>query len=229
MLKDAHGPPCVEQAYQQPPRSPSQHLPLQPFHQPSAVHAAPVIFNQFKELLARCELIYQDAVPHRPQPKELNYLPDAPASFVLALHQSVFERPTPSVFGHVYRADCRTLSKFLFTFDSGSDTRLLTLEAALQFTSQQISNLRVIGVSGKAENAELMGNLTAAVVDPVTALRYDINLGRAHAMGGCPMNLLSVSLLIKVGAIVHLERNNSYFQAHSGAANVRFLERDGMF
>ena len=129
MLKDAHGTPCVEQAYQQPPRSPSQPLPLQPFHQPSAVHAAPVIFNQFQELLARCELIYQDVVPHRPQPKELSYLLDAPASFVLALQQSVrdwFERPTPSVFGNVFRADCRTLSKFLFTFDSGSDTHLLT-------------------------------------------------------------------------------------------------------
>ena len=134
------------------------------------------------------------------------------------------------MFGNVFRADCRTLNKFLFTFGSGSDTHLLTLEAALQlFTSQQISNLRVIGVSGKAQNAELMGDLTIAVVDPVTALRYDINLGRAHAMGGCPMNLLSVSLLIKVGAIVHLKRNNSYFQAHSGAAKVRFLERDGMF
>ena len=112
------------------------------------------------------------------QPKELNYLLDAPASFVLALHQSVcdwFERPTTSVFGNVFRADCRTLSKFLFTFDSGSDTHLLTLEAALQlFTSQQISNLRVIGVSGKAQNAELMGDLTIAVVDPVTALRHDI-------------------------------------------------------
>jgi hypothetical protein len=40
-------------------------------------------------------------------------------------------------------------SFFTFTFDSGSDTHLLTLEAARSFLSRQgLSYLKVLGVSG---------------------------------------------------------------------------------
>ena len=35
--------------------------------------------------------------------------------------------------------------------------------------------------------------------------QYHIDLGLAHAMRACPLNLLSVSLFLKVGAVVHFE------------------------
>jgi len=42
-------------------------------------------------------------------------------------------------------------------------------------------------------------------------------MGRANGIKHCPVNILSVSLLIKVGAIVHFEKDNSYFQPRAGA------------
>ena len=48
-------------------------------------------------------------------------------------------------------ATSNELQKFIFTFDSASEVHILTLEAALQlFTAQQVSNLRIIGVSGSS-------------------------------------------------------------------------------
>ena len=51
-------------------------------------------------------------------------------------------------------------SLFTFTFDSGSDTHLLTLEAARSLlSSQESSYLKVLGVSGVPQRADLQGNL----------------------------------------------------------------------
>jgi hypothetical protein len=102
---------------------------------------------------------------------------------------------------------------FVFTIDSGSDAHVLTLEAAIKlFTVKQASNLRVTGVSGSSTRADVMGRLLISVEDPLTLKKYVIDMGRAHGMKNCPVNILSVSLLIKVGAIVHFEKDNSYFQ-----------------
>ena len=120
--------------------------------------------------------------------------------------------------------------KFVFTIDSGSDAHVLTLEAAIKlFTVKQASNLRVTGVSGSSTRADVMGRLLISVEDPSTLKNYVIDMGRAHGMKNCPVNILSVSLLIKVGAIVHFEKDNSYFQPRAGAEKIPFIANRGLF
>ena len=122
------------------------------------------------------------------------------------------------------------LQKFIFTFDSASEIHVLTLEAAMQlFTAQQVSNLRIIGVSGSSTKADLMGHLVIAVEDPSSGVRHHIDLGVSHGMNSCPMNLLSVSLLIKAGAVVHFEQDNCYFQPHVGTNRIPFLNDKACF
>ena len=78
------------------------------------------------------------------------------------------------------------LNRFQFTFDSASEIHLLTLPAATAlFSNKQVSNLRVLGVSGVSTCADLMGHLIIAVLDPVTDLRYHIDLGLSHGMASC--------------------------------------------
>jgi hypothetical protein len=132
--------------------------------------------------------------------------------------------------GRVLQATTTELEQFHMTFDSGADTHLLSLSAAhALFDMKMVSCLKVIGVSGKVQPADMMGKLIIPVQDPVSSERFTIDLGVAHAMDSCPMNLLSVSLLIKAGATVHFEKGNSYFQAYPGARPIAFVEKDGMF
>ena len=112
----------------------------------------------------------------------------------------------------------------LFTaiLDSGADAHIWTLADAEQlFSSQGISNLQVIGVNGVPVRADLAGHLVVVTEAP-TGERFQIDLGRAHAMRACPMNLLSVSLLIQIGAIVHFQKDNCWFQVNSGSAKIPF-------
>jgi len=111
-----------------------------------------------------------------------------------------------------------------------SHLHLLTLEAAeALFTAKQMSSLRVVGVSGTATSADLSGHLVICVEDPISGFRYNIDLGQAHAMKACPMNLLSVSLLLQVGPSVHFEKDNSWFKANDTAEPIQFIQRDGLF
>ena len=61
------------------------------------------------------------------------------------------------------------------------------------------------------QRADLMGHLIIAVLDPATDQRYHIDLGLSHGMASCPMNLLSVSLLVNAGAVVQFQEGNCYF------------------
>ena len=49
-----------------------------------------------------------------------------------------------------------------------------------------------------------MGHLIIALDDNFSGMRLHIDLSVSRGMNFCPMNLLSVSLLIKAGAVVHL-------------------------
>ena len=152
-------------------------------------------------------------------------LVDALPSLLLEIYDS-FKKKSDD--GHVFAA--KEAKEFLLTFDSGSDTHLFTLEAAeALFTTKQLSTLRVVGVSGKSTNADLSGHLIVCVEDPLSGYRYNIDLGQAHAMQDCPMNLLSVSLLLQVGASVHFEKDNCWFKVHDGAEPIKFVQRDGLF
>ena len=119
-----------------------------------------------------------------------------------------------------------------YTIDSGSQIHLLTLEAARShFIEQRISNLRVLGVlgvSGVASAADLAGRLILAVEAP-KGISDHLDLGVAHGMTSCPMNLLSVSLLIKMGATLHFEEGNCFFRSNSHAERIPLHQEDGMF
>ena len=54
-------------------------------------------------------------------------------------------------------------SKFLFTFDSGSEIHYLTLEAAKQVFRNKRRNLLMQGVSGEITKADLRGHLVLKI------------------------------------------------------------------
>ena len=158
---------------------------------------------------------------------EVDDLLQASPSLLMQVYTVLQAKPIDAQ-GCVLQATTAELERFQMTFDSGADTHLLSLSAAQAlFDSKMVSNLKVVGVSGKLQQADLMGRLIITVQDPVSSERFTIDLGIAHSMDSCPMNLLSVSLLIKAGATVHFEKGNSYFQAYPGATPIAFIEEGG--
>ena len=116
-----------------------------------------------------------------------------------------------------------------FTLDSGSDVHVIQLDDAVKyFTSKCASNLKVLGVSGTTSSAELQGHLVIVVQDDLGVL-YKIDLGLAHGMSNVPVNLLSVSLLIKSGCIVHLEDGHCYLQLREDGSQIAIRCNNGMF
>jgi hypothetical protein len=86
-------------------------------------------------------------------------------------------------------------SKFLFTFDSGSEIHYLTLEAAKQvFRNKGLSNLLVQGVSGEITKADLRGHLVLKLYDPDTQETHYVDLGEAHGYCGELSHELTVDL-----------------------------------
>ena len=168
---------------------------------------------------------FRDDVAHAlPDP-----LLEASPSLLLKVYSVLQSMPSDSRES-VLQASSAELQKFSMTFDSGADTHVLSLAAAhALFEKKTVSNLRIIGVCGNPLPANMMGKLIITVQDPASLERFTIDLGVAHAMDNCPMNLLSVSLLIKAGATVHFENGNSYFQAYPGAPPIPFIEKGGMF
>ena len=178
----------------------------------------------FLEFLRRGTLDFQQFRDHisdsdtKPCP-----LLEAPPSLLMEVYSVLQTMPFDSR-GSVFQASCAELQKFHMTFDSGADTHVLSLEAAhALFESKKLSNLRIIGVSGTPTPAAIMGNLIICVQDPISLEQFVIDLGVAHATGNGPLNLLSVSLLIKAGAMVHFERGNSHFRAYPGARLFRLF------
>lgn len=96
--------------------------------------------------------------------------------------------------------------------DSGADVHVLSYEAALLlFEAIKASELQVIGVSGARTRADVQGQLVVTLQGP-SGVQYNIDLGTAHGMKNCPMNLLSLSLLLDVGAVLHFEQGNCWIQ-----------------
>ena len=116
-----------------------------------------------------------------------------------------------------------------FTLDSGSDVHVIQLDEAVKyFTSKSASNLKVLGVSGNTSSADLQGHLVIVVQDERGEM-YKIDLGLAHGMSSVPVNLLSVSLLMKSGCIVHLEEGHCYLQLHKDGSQIAIRCNNGMF
>jgi hypothetical protein len=122
------------------------------------------------------------------------------------------------------------LRPFLFTIDSASQVHVLTGADALKLLVNPVpSNLEVVGVSGNSTRADLMGHLVVALQDPASGSFYYVDFGVAHGINSCPLNLLSLPLLFKAGAVAHFELGNCYFQVQPDAPRNPFqYSDDGM-
>ena len=58
---------------------------------------------------------------------------------------------------------------------------------------------------------------------------YHVDLGTAHGMKNCPMNLLSLSLLVKKGAIIHFEQDNCYIVPPGTLDQIPIQQNGGLF
>jgi hypothetical protein len=121
-----------------------------------------------------------------------------------------------------------TNDAFCFTFDSAADVHLLTLEAAMKlFNDSSASSLKIVGVNGSS-CADLEGQLIVVVRGPSGRL-HSIDMGRAYALASSNYNLISVAQLLKDGAVVHFEKDNSYLQPHPESEKIPFTQRNGLF
>ena len=116
-----------------------------------------------------------------------------------------------------------------FMLDSASDIHVIQLREAIKYFSEKSnSNLKVLGVSGNVTRADLRGHLVIVVEDD-GGNKHNIDLGIAHGMEQVPVNLLSVSLLLRSGCIVHLEENHCYLQLHKDGPQIDIRCNNGMF
>ena len=79
------------------------------------------------------------------------------------------------------------------------------------FTGVEPSSLRIIGVNGSTSRAASQGSFVVNVQSP-TGIWHLIDLGTAHSIKSCPTNLLILSRLVDVGAVLHFEKGECRFQ-----------------
>ena len=176
------------------------------------LHASSSSSSAFAVMLRRLRSREQHAAVVTPAIEPLDaLLLSASPSVLLSLVASAREYVEEAEGKAMAAAASHDPPKKIFSFDSGSQIHLLTLETAREyFFDHRVSNLRVLGVSG-TKAADLEGHLVLLLAAP-DGTQHHLDLGVAHGMAGCPLNLLSVSLLIKMGASLHFEEGNCYFR-----------------
>mmetsp|Transcript_37940 Transcript_37940/g.76675 ORF Transcript_37940/g.76675 Transcript_37940/m.76675 type:complete len:1384 (-) Transcript_37940:372-4523(-) len=113
--------------------------------------------------------------------------------------------------------------------DSGSEVNLFAYDDAMSlFRSLGISSLKVVGVSGLPNAADVEGRLIITLKGPSGKL-YRLDLGTAHGMKGCPMNLLSLSLMIDKGSVIHFESGNCYIVPAGAKERIPLTREGGLF
>ncbi len=114
-------------------------------------------------------------------------------------------------------------------FDSASNIHLWSLEDAREFfRSKRGTRMKVVGVSNVSIPTSLEGMLVI-VMEDINGHKYEMNLGVAYGLKNLPVNLLSVSLLLKQNAVLHFEQENCYFQPQPGAPRIPLQQVNGMF
>ena len=118
--------------------------------------------------------------------------------------------------------------------DSGSEIHLFSSRAAEKYFSKRRSTtLKIVGVAG-SQTASSAGDLVLDVMDS-NGVRFGLSLGVAYALDAVPMNLLSVSALMKEGATLHFEdhfendEGNSWLQHPDMPTRIMMEERRGLF
>jgi hypothetical protein len=103
----------------------------------------------------------------------------------------------------------------LAAIDSGADVHVLSYDDAIKlFQEIRASHLKVVGVNGVSTTADVQGRLVITVEGP-SGQQHRFDLGTAHGMRGCPMNLLSLSLLLDIGAVIHFAKGDCWIQPPS--------------
>jgi hypothetical protein len=118
---------------------------------------------------------------------------------------------------------------YQFSLDSASTEHILTLEDALLLRERSGSDLKLLGVSGIPTRADVEGKLLVSVLHEGT--EYRVDLGTSYGVAGCPLNILSVSKLVKQRAVIHLEAGNCYIilDTANHPTKIPIIEVDGMF
>ena len=114
--------------------------------------------------------------------------------------------------------------------DCGANVHFLTIEDARRyFRNQRATRVSILGVSGTRDPCSAEGEITLNVIDE-NGKHLNMSLGTGYASGNVPHSLISASLLLAKGAILNLERGNSYieFPGHGGG-KFRLKERNGLF
>jgi hypothetical protein len=122
-----------------------------------------------------------------------------------------------------------TQRRTMVKFDSASNIHLWSLEEARKFfQSPRGTRMKVVGVSNASIPTSMEGILVIVLEDE-NGNKYTMNLGIAYGLKDLPVNLLSVSLLLKQNAILHFELSNCYFQPHKKAPRIPLIQENGMF
>jgi hypothetical protein len=115
-----------------------------------------------------------------------------------------------------------------FALDSGSQVHLCSPSAARRyFMNKRAANLKIVGVAG-SQSAESAGDLKLTVIDE-NGMRFGLNCGVAFSLEKTPLNLLSVSALMKQGTVIHFENNNCWLKHPSSDAKVSIVQKGGLF
>jgi len=115
------------------------------------------------------------------------------------------------------------------TFDSGADVHVWSsVDAQKFFTGKRGTSLRIIGVSNKPSAASFEGGLDVRFQDK-DGNEFDMNLGTSYAVDDLPLNLLSISKLLEVGAVLHFEKGKCYFKANLKAPRIPLVLNNGLF
>ena len=127
---------------------------------------------------------------------------------------SVERRLAPAARFGLYGAAAAVVHKeVLATIDSGADVHILTYEAALVLFGgdQGLTTSSRCCRWHTGSRADVRGQLIITVKSPNGSV-HRFYLGGGHGMKGCPMNLLSLSLLLDIGSIIHIEQGDCYLQ-----------------
>ena len=93
----------------------------------------------------------------------------------------------------------------LLAVDSSSNIHLLKMFAALRLLRERrATQMRVLGVANHSVSADFSGRIRLSLFDPSGRV-YNIDMGTAFAMEKVPLNLLSVSQLLRKGPLLHFE------------------------
>ena len=111
--------------------------------------------------------------------------------------------------------------------DSGSNIHLLTLSDARRlFKSRRRTTMTVTGIDGIRERCAGEGEIEVTVLDE-SGTHLNLSLGTGYTTNKVPVSLISAAQLLRNGALIHLERENSYIQLGNNK-KINLIEKGGL-